>query len=168
MSEGLRHVPAGGGDAVRVIADTVTFKGRLDGAADRLAVAEVEIPPGAGTPLHSHASPEVFRVLSGELEFSTLDGDGQPGRVSVAAGDVVSVPSGTPHGYANRGGSPAVVLVVFDDAMERFFRAAGVSACETAAGPPGAAEVARVMAAAAAHGIRILDRPPEPIGAGVA
>ena len=167
MTEGLRHVPAGGGDTLRVIADTVTFKGRLDGAADRLVVAEVEVPPGAGTPLHSHASAEVFRVLSGELEFSTLDEGGRV-RVRAAAGDVVSVPSGTPHGYANRGGSPAVVLVVFDDAMERFFRAAGVSAREAAAGPPGAAEVARVMAAAAAHGIRILDRPPEPIGAGAA
>ena len=126
MTEGLRHVPAGGGDTLRVIADTITFKGRLDGPADQFVVAEVEVPPGAGTPLHSHASAEVFRVLSGELEFSTLDEGGRV-RVRAAAGDVVSVPSGTPHGYANRGGSPAVVLVVFDDAMERFFRAAGVS-----------------------------------------
>jgi FAD/FMN-containing dehydrogenase len=92
--------------------------------------------------------------------------------VRAAAGDVVSVPSGTPHGYANGGGAPAVVLVLFDASMERFFRAAdALSAAEAPAGPPSAEEVARVMAAARAHGIRILDRapaPPGPIGAGVA
>jgi gentisate 1,2-dioxygenase len=122
------------------------------------------VPPGSGTPLHFHASPEVFRVVSGELEFSTLDGGGRPRRVHAAAGDVVSVPSGTPHGYANGGGAPAVVLAVFDGTMERFFRAAGAPACggRAPAGPPSAEEVARVMAAARAHGIRILDRAPTP------
>ena len=160
MSDQLHHVPAAGGESVRVLGDRVTFKGGLE--QPDLVLAEVEVPPGAGTPLHAHASPEIFRVLAGELEFATLADDGARRTVRAAAGDVISIPSGTPHGYANAGSAPALVLAMFDRSLERFFRTVGTDACAAPAGPPGPELIARVMAAAQAHGIRILEQPPAP------
>jgi quercetin dioxygenase-like cupin family protein len=155
MTDELRHVPACGGETLCVLGDRVTLKGGLE--QPDLVVAEVEVVPGAGTPLHSHASPEIFRVLAGELEFSTLAGDGERRRVRAIAGDVVSVPSGTPHGYANVGREPALVLALFDRSMESFFRAVGVAPEAAPAGPPSPELIAQVMAAAQAHGVRILE-----------
>jgi quercetin dioxygenase-like cupin family protein len=121
-------------------------------------LAEVEVPPGAGTPLHSHASPEIFRILAGELEFSTLASDGEKRRVRATAGDVISIPSGTPHGYANAGHAPALVLAMFDRSMERFFRAVGMAPEAVPAGPPAPELIAQVLATAETHGIRILEQ----------
>ena len=80
MSDRFRHVPADQGETLCVLGDRVTLKGGLE--QPDLVLAEVEVPPGAGTPLHSHASPEIFRVLAGALEFTTLAEDGACIRVS--------------------------------------------------------------------------------------
>lgn len=158
MSDRFRHVPADQGETLCVLGDRVTLKGGLE--QPDLVLAEVEVPPGAGTPLHSHASPEVFRILAGALEFTTLAEDGTRRRVRAAAGDMISVPSGTPHGYANAGAEPALVLALFDRSMERFFRAVGTGPESAPAGPPGPELLARVLAAAQAHGIRIMEQGP--------
>lgn len=158
MNEELRHVRAHEGETIGVLGDRLTFKGGL--VESDLVLAEVEVAPGAGTPLHSHASPEIFRVLAGELEFSTAAGDGTKRCMRAVAGDVVAIPSGAAHGYANVSGAPALVLAMFDRSLERFFRAVGTAPGVAPVGPPDPAQVAHVMAAAQAHGIRILERPP--------
>ncbi|MFO1038042.1 MAG: cupin domain-containing protein [Geminicoccaceae bacterium] len=155
MTDTFRHIPARDGQTLCVLGDRVTLKGGLE--HPDLVLAEVEVPPGAGTPLHRHASPEIFRVLSGELRFSTLMDDGARRHVQARAGDVISIPSGTPHGYANTGDAPALVLAMFDRSMESFFRAVGTDPDEVPSGPPGPEAIARVMAAASAHGIAILE-----------
>ena len=94
--------------------------------------------------------------------LSTLADDGVRRRIRATAGDTISIPSGTPHGYANAGEAPALVLAMFDRSMERFFRAVGASPGNAPVGPPGPEVLARVMAAAEAHGIRILVQPPAP------
>lgn len=143
-------------DEVWVVRDRVRFMGEVAGTD--LAVLEVEVPPGSGTPPHLHASPEIFRVLSGELAFG-LFGDGAPSQVSAAAGTVVTVPSGVPHNYQNAGAAPASMLVVVERSMAAFFRDLGKTATPPA-GPPTPAELAEVMAACERHAITILAGPP--------
>lgn len=143
-------------DALWVVRDRVRFMGELDGT--ELAVLEVEVPPGSGTPPHRHASPEIFRVLSGELTFGRF-GDGPPAMTTAAAGTVVTVPGHVPHNYQNAGTAPATMLVVVERSMAAFFRDLGRTAAPPAA-PPGEAELAEVLAACARHGITILGGPP--------
>lgn len=131
-----------------VIADRVRFLGSLPGAA--VVVAEVVVPPGAGTPLHSHASPELFRVLSGAFDFLGLE-DGRPTARRAGPGDVLRVPPHVPHGYRNAGQTPATLLAVLDQAMAAFFRDLG--APTPMQGPPGPDDMARIGAACARHGI---------------
>jgi mannose-6-phosphate isomerase-like protein (cupin superfamily) len=58
----------------------------------------VEAPPGKGPSLHRHPYDEVFIVHEGEGSFRSGDQERQ-----VAAGNVVIVPAGTPHGFVNTG-----------------------------------------------------------------
>lgn len=75
-----------------------------DGA---LTMIETLNQPGFGPPLHRHAETEVFRVLSGRYLFEV---DGR--RFHAEAGDVVSVPGGTPHAFVNVTDAPAQQLVL--------------------------------------------------------
>jgi quercetin dioxygenase-like cupin family protein len=143
-------------DAVWVVRDRIRFLGQLAGTD--LTLLEVEVPPGSGTPPHFHASPETFRVLSGEIAFG-LFGDEAPSEVTAGAGTVVTVPSGVPHSYRNAGAAPASLLVVVERPMVEFFRDLGRREAPPA-GPPGEAEIAAVMAACARHGVTILGGPP--------
>jgi quercetin dioxygenase-like cupin family protein len=63
-----------------------------------LCVIFVDAEPGRGPSLHTHPYEEVLIVLEGE---ATLD-DGADKR-GVAAGDVVLIPPGQPHGFVNSG-----------------------------------------------------------------
>ncbi|MGG5817897.1 cupin domain-containing protein [Falsiroseomonas sp. HW251] len=137
-----------------VMADRIRFAGVLPGTD--LVVAEVTVPPGAGTPMHAHASPELFRVMSGILDFETLE-DGARKVMRAGPGDVLRVAPQAPHGYANAGETPAEVLVVLDRTMEAFFREIGSP--EPAQGPPGPEDFARIGAACARHGIAFVEVP---------
>jgi quercetin dioxygenase-like cupin family protein len=53
-----------------------------------------EVGPNVKVARHTHPGPEISYVLAGSL---TLEVDGQPQR-SVAAGQSIFVPAGTPHG----------------------------------------------------------------------
>lgn len=137
-----------------VMADRLRFAGALPGTD--YVVAEVTVPPGSGTPLHRHASPELFRVLSGALDFTTVE-DGVARVMRAGPGDVLRVAPHAPHGYANGGTTPAEVLVVLDRGMEAFFREIG--GAEPAKGPPGPQDFARIGAACARHGIAFVEMP---------
>jgi len=135
-----------------VVRDRVRFMG--DVAGTDLTVLEVEVPPGSGTPPHQHESPEIFRVLVGELTFGTFGG-GAPSQVVAGAGTVVTVPSRVPHNYLNAGPAAASMLVVVERSMAAFFRDVGRAATPPAT-PPDGDEIARMLAACARHGITVL------------
>lgn len=144
MTEGVTLRPAAMAETFWVMRDRLRVLGALPGTPQVLM--EVEVPPGAGTPLHRHASPELFRVLAGEVTFLRREG-----AVRGGPGDVVTVPPGVAHGYANEGAAPATLLVVLDRGMEAFFREVGAPA--PAEGPPTPEQMARLGAACARHGI---------------
>jgi quercetin dioxygenase-like cupin family protein len=152
MSATISIVRGADADAVWVIRDRVRFMGEVAGTD--LAVLEVEVPPGSGTPPHLHASPEIFRVLSGELTFGFFEA-GPPTQTVAGAGTVVTVPSRVPHNYQNAGPVPASMLVVVERSMAAFFRDLGRTDAPPA-GPPSEEEIAAVLAACARHDITIL------------
>ncbi|HEY0863304.1 MAG TPA: cupin domain-containing protein [Lacunisphaera sp.] len=143
-------------ETVWVVRDRIRFMGEVPGTD--LAIVEVEVPPGSGTPPHRHASPEVFRVLTGEMTFGLFE-PGPPREVSAGAGAVVTVPPNVPHNYRNAGSVTATMLVVVDRSMAAFFRDLGRQEVP-AGGPPAEAEIAAVLAACARHGITLLPGAP--------
>ncbi|HWH13972.1 MAG TPA: cupin domain-containing protein, partial [Miltoncostaeaceae bacterium] len=131
----------------------------LDGAATegRQAVLEQRLPDGTATPLHVHdAEDETFLVLEGAI--TVLRGDTT---LRAGAGDVVFLPRGVPHAFRVDTPEALLVDIVGPAGHERFFALAGEEI------PPGDAaaadrpvDPARMMAAAAATGLRILGPPP--------
>lgn len=155
MPASIRVTHALDADARWVVRDRVRFMGELDGT--NLTVLEVEVPPGSGTPPHLHESPEIFRVLDGEITFGLFE-VGPPRTVIAGAGTVVTVPSQLPHNYQNSGATPASMLVVVERSMAEFFRDVG-RADAPPAGPPSPGEIAAVIGACARHNITLLGRP---------
>jgi quercetin dioxygenase-like cupin family protein len=69
----------------------------------------VKLDPGRGHERHTHPeSDEVLYVIRGEGE-QEIDGETRP----IAAGDVVFVPEGTPHGTVNTGWEELLLLAVY-------------------------------------------------------
>jgi quercetin dioxygenase-like cupin family protein len=66
----------------------------------------VTFAPGASFPRHRHPGEEIIYVLNGTIEYEL---DGQP-PVTLSAGDVLFVPSGTVHAAKNAGGVEAAEL----------------------------------------------------------
>lgn len=143
-------------EALWVVRDRIRLRGDVPGTD--LAVVEVEVPPGSGTPPHSHASPEVFRVLSGQVTYGIFS-ETPPRTVTAHPGTVVTVPPHVPHNYHNAGPGPATMLVVVDRSMVAFFRDLGRREAP-AGGPPTPEEIASVMAACARHQVSVLGGPP--------
>jgi mannose-6-phosphate isomerase-like protein (cupin superfamily) len=70
-----------------------TVAGRDDGLR-RIVLAAGQLTAGEGGPIHLHHGEEVLRILSGEVDVTV----GHETR-RCGAGDVVIVPTDTPHGF---------------------------------------------------------------------
>jgi quercetin dioxygenase-like cupin family protein len=127
---------------------TKVSSGETDGA---FCVFHMEIPSGAGVPLHFHPYPEVFYVLAGRPDFSRVH-NGVEQWIATSEGETVMVPSSARHGLRNLYPRPARVLVVAGSRHQAFFDAAGVAAdlCQPPA-PVTEAELQRVIRIAAQH-----------------
>src|SRR3954471_13446570 len=68
----------------------------------------VDFAPGSSFPRHTHPGEEIIYVLTGTLEYEV---GGKP--VTLKAGDVLFVPSGTVHAARNVGGTPAAELATY-------------------------------------------------------
>ena len=83
-------------DDLRLSETAVRFEGRDHGSPVSFFVTAH--PPGRRVPLHRHPYPETFIVQEGVATFS-VDGES----IQAPAGQVVVVPAGAAHGFANRG-----------------------------------------------------------------
>jgi quercetin dioxygenase-like cupin family protein len=131
-----------------VVADRVRFLGGM--AGEKLELIEVEIPPGSGTPPHSHASPELFYVVEGEVTIRHFASGKPPTTVAARAGTSVRIDGHAPHNYANESGRPARMLVMIEPSMTAFFREIGTPE------PQAEPDFARIGAAMQRHGIEVL------------
>jgi quercetin dioxygenase-like cupin family protein len=88
------------------------------------------IPPGGVVPLHSHADPETFLAVAGELEGLALSPDG-PRWVPIRPGDVFHVPGHAPHAWRNPADTPAVMNIVSTARIGFFCREVGTPITST-------------------------------------
>jgi mannose-6-phosphate isomerase-like protein (cupin superfamily) len=111
------------------------------------------IPPGVVVPLHSHADPETFVMISGRVEGLVMRPDGHEW-VAVGAGDVFHVPGHAKHAWRNLAAETAVMNMVTTGKMGRFFMELGVPAEEGSASgwPPSEADVQRFLEVAERFG----------------
>jgi quercetin dioxygenase-like cupin family protein len=82
------------------------------------------IPPGVSGPLHSHADPETFLMVSGEVE-GLRQAAGSSEWIAIRPGDVFHVPGGAKHAFRNRKNVPATMVIVSTDRIGRFFQEVG-------------------------------------------
>jgi quercetin dioxygenase-like cupin family protein len=80
------------------------------------------IPAGGVVPLHSHADPETFVMLEGEME-----GYSEDGWLSIGAGDSHHIPGHVRHAWRNPADVPAVSCLVSTATIGLFFREVAAS-----------------------------------------
>jgi quercetin dioxygenase-like cupin family protein len=69
----------------------------------------VEFAPGVAFPKHSHPGEEIVYVVEGSLEYAL---EGRP-PVTLKAGEVLFIPTGTPHAVRNVGNDKAAELATY-------------------------------------------------------
>ena len=95
-----------------------------DQTGGTVSVTEVEVPPDAGPPLHTHDFDEAFYMLDGELVFQVGDALATKG-----AGEASFAPRGVAHALANHSDAPArYVLVCTPAGFERHWARAAAEA----------------------------------------
>lgn len=131
-----------------ILGDRIERRARLEG--NWLNIFDVTVPPGHGTPAHSQASPEVYRVLEGRLTVWLTTDDGEQ-EIQLGAGDIITIPAHVPHAYSNPGVEPTIFSALVDKDVADFIQSVGKSE------PPEAdltqEAVAEIVADASAHGI---------------
>jgi quercetin dioxygenase-like cupin family protein len=120
---------------------------------DAACVLRGTIPPGVIISLHSHADPETFFLISGEME-----GLSQSVRHStwlrIAPGQVFHVPGNARHAIRNLSNEPATMILVTTAKLARFFREIGqpIKDGETPAAPPSGQTILHFLQTAAKYG----------------
>lgn len=136
------------GETLWVVADRIRFLGGIAGSG--LELIEVEIPPGSGTPPHTHASPEMFYVTEGEVTVRRFAAGGPPEVAVAGPHAAIHIGSMVPHNYSNDSGRPARMLVLLEPSMIAFFRDIGTRE------PQAQPDFARIASAMQRHGIEML------------
>ena len=78
-----------------------------------------EQTPGEGVPLHSHASPEAFYVLSGAADFLRLV-DGEEDWIRCETGGLMILPPNSLHAFCNKTSGPCRVLGISTQSHQVF------------------------------------------------
>jgi quercetin dioxygenase-like cupin family protein len=109
-------------ETINVLGPTIQFITPPDGGGgDAPCVMRGTIPPGVVVPLHSHADPETFFQLSGQVEALDHSPEGFAW-LPIGAGDLFHVPGGIKHAFRNAGPEPAVMLITSTERIGAFFR----------------------------------------------
>ncbi len=110
------------------------------------------IPPGVVVPMHAHADPETFVVVSGEAEGLSVAGE-DFAWIRIRPGDIFHVPGGAKHAWRNPTPGPAAMFIVSTSKMARFFQELGVPAQpEQAPAAPPPALLRKFMDVSARYG----------------
>jgi quercetin dioxygenase-like cupin family protein len=120
---------------------------------DEPCVMRGTIPPGVIVPLHSHADPETFIQISGEIEGLSQSPEGFVW-VAIRPGDIFHVPGGAKHAFRNLSTGPAVMILISTSIIGRFFREIGkpITGESRHSDPPSADAMQHFLKTAAAYG----------------
>jgi quercetin dioxygenase-like cupin family protein len=89
--------------------ERITFRKTAADTGGQLLAIDLELSPGGRMPAGLHIHPEQeerFEVIRGRMQFRI-----RRERILAGPGEVVVVPPGVPHDWANAGEEPALVLV---------------------------------------------------------
>jgi quercetin dioxygenase-like cupin family protein len=159
MSNTVLTVGPGAGEAIWFNGALVTIKSPGAWSEGAFSLAEVEMPKGRATALHTDPSEETFHLLEGELLFHI---DGHDHRAP--AGETVSIRRGVPHAFLAVSDVVRFLVLNTPGTHDRFFRAAGFPATDRdfkSAPPP---DRDRTVAAANEVGVELLGPAPFPEG----
>jgi mannose-6-phosphate isomerase-like protein (cupin superfamily) len=155
--EKIRITKAGEGEHLQVIADVVTIKAFGEATSGKMLMLENTVPAGSGPPtLHRHHYAEIFYILDGQFEITTLEAElddtGSTVRTMIATkGDTVAIPSLAWHNFKNIGETSGKFLAVHSPSgMEEFARKIGTPITDplhppVPSGPPSDEERQRMM-----------------------
>jgi quercetin dioxygenase-like cupin family protein len=107
-------------ETVEVLGPTIEYVSDVEQDDHARCVLRGTIPPGVIVPLHTHADPETFVQLSGDID--AYDGSRW---IHVRSGDVFHVPGNARHAFRNSFGEPSVSVIVTTARIARFFREVG-------------------------------------------
>jgi mannose-6-phosphate isomerase-like protein (cupin superfamily) len=104
--------------------ERITFRKTAADTGGELLAIDLELSPGGRMPAGLHIHPEQeerFEIVRGRMQFRM-----RRERILAGPGEVVVVPPGVPHDWANAGEEPALILVEVRPAlaMERLFETA--------------------------------------------
>jgi quercetin dioxygenase-like cupin family protein len=117
---GSHVVRAAEGTRFDVLGAHLLWKARGEDTADTFTLAVQTMSPQESIPRHRHSYPEVFYVLSGELEFTLFDGADASVHL-VQKGDTVVVEAGKDHGVRNATDAEASLLDIASVSHQHFF-----------------------------------------------
>lgn len=145
-------VAAGKGKTVSFLGELITVNLAGEETAGAYAIIEVStVPQGGPAFLHTHPQQETFYIAEGEYEVYGCNDEGKYA-MRAAAGDILHVPGGAPHGFKNIGSTMGRVLQVLEPAggMEILFVEGGTLVVDTAsppvpAGPPDMERLGRLF-----------------------
>jgi quercetin dioxygenase-like cupin family protein len=125
----------------------ITLKAVGSDTDQAYALMEYLLAPGGGAGLHSHnREDESFYVLAGELTVQLAEET-----LVITAGNLLRIPRGVSHAFANQGTEPLLALVLLTPAgLEQFFVDL---AALTAAAPAGQIEAAVFQELAERYGL---------------
>jgi quercetin dioxygenase-like cupin family protein len=124
MSTATGHVvDPGRVEAINVLGPTIQFLTAPE-EANAPCIMRGTIPAGVSIPLHSHADPETFVMISGAVEGLVYTDEGHEW-IRIGPGDIFHVPGNAKHGWRNHGRVPAVMLLISTSKIGRFFRELG-------------------------------------------
>lgn len=118
-----RVLTAKDSESVSVAGDRYTFLTTSEETDGQFAQMEFYIPPGSGSPPHTHHhEDEFFYIIKGKMLFH-IDGN----EVEATAGDFLFGPKDVPHNFHNIGTEPAMMIcTVMPAGLEDYFREVGI------------------------------------------
>jgi mannose-6-phosphate isomerase-like protein (cupin superfamily) len=155
----VRHIRKNDGDTRSLLGGLMSVKISTAETQGHFCVCEGLMAPNAAIPLHYHPDVEAFIVLDGSLDVFRVT-DGKPESVKVQVGEMVFIRSNAMHGFCNRSGRDARILILCTAGLEAFFEEASirVEACQsTEIEAPKPEEIQRVLAIARKHGQVFVD-----------
>ena len=155
----VRHIRKNDGDTRSLLGGLMSVKISTAETQGHFCVCEGLMAPNAAIPLHYHPDVEAFIVLDGSLDVFRVT-DGKSESLTVQVGEMVFIPSNAIHGFCNRRGRDAHILILCTAGLEAFFEEASirVEACQsTEIEPPKPEEIQRVLAIARKHGQVFVD-----------
>jgi quercetin dioxygenase-like cupin family protein len=154
-SSAIRTIGPGEGEPIWFNAALVDLKQGSEWSDGGFVFAEITLPRGRATGLHTDPSEETFYVLDGEILFH-LDGD----EYRAGRGTTVSIRRGVPHAFVAVSETARFLYFNVPGTHDRLFREGGVPAStrDLADVPP--PDHDRTVAAADAIGSVFLGPPP--------